>query len=213
VIAQEGFEGVAPGQPGSPFTLFTGSGNRFSLVATPVASGAKAGAFEQAGTGNRVAIRTTYTGRRDVTASVSVYISRNTLANNRNRSIMRITSGPGATSGPRHEVGIYRTPQGTMHWAIWSVGRNGMYTYAKLGSAPRIGAWQTLKLETQWDRAGARARVTIDGSQVLSPVAVDLSGVTANNFEAGLNYSNSADKALLFLDDVMLTEGAYTVPS
>lgn len=210
VIAQEGFEGALPGQSGSPFTLVTDSGNRFAAVGSPVKSGAKAGSFTQAGTGNRVMMKTTYTGRRDVTASVSVFISKNTLAVNHNRSVMRVTAGPGSTAGPRHEVGIFREGNGAMHWAIWSVGKNGNYTYAKLGSAPKLGTWQTLKLETQWDRTGAVSRLTIDGTQVLAPAAVDLAGVKANNFEVGLNYSRPTDPAILILDNVSLTEGAFT---
>jgi hypothetical protein len=210
MIAQDGFEGALPGQSTSPFTLVTGSGNRFAAVTSPVRTGAKAGSFEQAGTGNQVMMKTSYTARRDVTASVSVYVSRNTLANNRNRSVMRVTSGPGSTAGPRHEVGMYRERNGAMHWAIWSVGKNGTYTYAKLGSAPKLGTWQTLKLETQWDRTAAATRLTIDGTEVLSPAAVNLSGIKANNFEVGLNYSHPSDKALLVLDNVALTDGAFS---
>jgi hypothetical protein len=210
VIAQDGFEGVLPGQSASPFSVITGAGNRFAAVTAPVRSGAKAASFEQAGTGNQVMLKTTYTGRSNATATASVYISKNILATNHNRSVLRITSGPGSTAGPRHEVGIYREPNGAMHWAIWSVGKNGVYTYAKLGSAPKPGTWQTLKLETQWDRANAAGRLTIDGKEVLSPAAVDMSGVKANNFEVGLNYSNPADKALLVFDDVSLTDGAFS---
>jgi hypothetical protein len=219
VIAQESFEGATPGKTGSPFTLVKGSGNRFSMVTAPKVTGAKAGKttpgtkagwFEQAGGGNQVAVGKTYTARREVTASISVFISKNTLADNRNRSVLRITSGDGATAGPRHEVGIHRTAQGTMHLAVWSVGKNGRYTYAKLGSAPKLGTWQTLKLETQWDRTAAATRLTIDGTEVLSPAAVNLSGIKANNFEVGLNYSHPSDKALLVLDNVALTDGAFS---
>ncbi|HTI34592.1 MAG TPA: hypothetical protein VL422_13005 [Miltoncostaea sp.] len=208
VIAQEGFEGAVPGSTGSLWKVINTSGNRFSVVASPVRNGAKAGSFEQAGTGNQVSLRTNFAGRRDVTATASVYISRNTLGLNRNHSIMRITSGPGSTPGPRHEVGIFRDGSGAMHWAIWSVGKNGNYTNARIGSAPKVGVWQTLKLESQWDRSAAATRLTVDGKEILQPTSVDMSGVTANSVEVGLNYSNPADKALIAVDDVAVTDAA-----
>jgi hypothetical protein len=163
-------------------------------------------AFEQAGKGNQASIGRTFADERDVAATVSVYVSRNTLGVNRSRSVMRVLSGSGWSNGPRHEVGMYRTPDGKMHWALWSVGKDGRYTNAALSdAAPKVGAWQTLRLHTQWDRSAARTRLVIDGGETLSPAAVNLSGVRADNFEAGLNYSNPADKAALVLDDVAVT--------
>jgi hypothetical protein len=207
-IAQEGFEGAVPGTSGSAFQVVRTSGNLFATSGAPVRNGVRSGRFEQAGSGNQISIRTGFAARRDATSTASVHISRNTLGLNRSRSIMRITSGPGNTNGPRHEVGIFRDSAGAVHWAVWSVGKDGRYTNARLGSAPKLNTWQTLKLESQWDRTGAGARLTIDGKEILQPTTVDLSGVKANNFEVGLNYSNPADKAIMHVDDVALTEAA-----
>ena len=203
-FVNDGFEGLAPGASGSPWTVFKDTGNTVSVVTSPVASGSQAVSLTKT-SGGRASVGTSFAGTSTLSASAAVRVASSTLAVNRVRVMLRVLAVASKPSGARVEAGMFRTSDGKNHWAVWQIDRNGVQTKAAISAAaPVVGSWQTVRLNTQWARTGAVATLAVGGEKLSAPAA-DMTGVSATAFELGNVWSNSADPATIAVDETVVS--------